>query len=223
MSDAPRTIAIVDDDPDTLLLAAAVLAAAGHRVITDDGSRGLADRLASAPPDLVLLDLQLEGRNGEDALHEIRADDRLDRVRIMGFSAALPGDPQLARIRNRLVGHIAKPVDPAALASAVQRAFSTAPEPVPTTAPPDPDLEALRQQFLDGLPARADRIIQALANNNTDQLVLEIHRLRGAAGAYGLHDLAGSAANAEHLLQTDDADAPPALARLIDDIRNARE
>ncbi|HUG91302.1 MAG TPA: response regulator, partial [Planctomycetaceae bacterium] len=138
MTDAPRTIAVVDDDPDTLLLAAAVLTAAGHRVITDDGSRGLADRLANATPDLVLLDLQLEGRDGEDALHEIRADDRLNRVRIMGFSASLPGDPQLARIRNRLVGHIAKPVDPAAPASAVQRAFTAAAEPIVATPPPDP-------------------------------------------------------------------------------------
>lgn len=223
MSDAPRTIAVVDDDPDTLLLAAAVLTAAGHRVITDDGSRGLADRLANTSPDLVLLDLQLEGRNGEDALHEIRADDRLNRTRIMGFSAALPGDPQLDRIRNRLVGHIAKPVDPAALASAVQRAFTAAAEPVETNTSPDPDVEALRQQFLAGLNARADRITQALAHSNTDQLILEIHRLRGAAGAYGLHDLAGSAANAERLLQKDDANAPPAIARLLDGIRNSVE
>lgn len=228
MTGPARTIAVIDDDPDTLLLAAASLAAAGHRVITDDGSPGIGNRLADAHPDLILLELHLRDRDGEDALHEIRAEHRLALTPVLGFTAALPGDPTLTRLEHRLAGRIPKPLDPTALANAVERALGDAPPGGSeaergAAATADPDLEALHHRFLAGLGDRAERISEAAARQDVHALIAEIHHLRADAGGWNLGDLAAEAANAEHLLRTADPDAPDAISRLLASIRQYQE
>lgn len=211
----PPTVAVVDDDEDSLWLAAVVLTGAGLRVLTDDGADGLGDRLAASPPDLILLDLHLEGRDADAALHEIRQRDPLRATPILGFTGALPGDPLLARIGPSLAGRVRKPIDPTELTTAVHRALGAAARPLPPLPLPDPALAGMRQRFLHGLNERVRRIEAARAAGEHNTLVLEIHRLRGAAGGFGFADLAAAAETAEKALRDQTAQASAALDRLI--------
>jgi two-component system sensor histidine kinase BarA len=211
----PPTVAVVDDDADSLWLAAVVLTGAGLRVITDDGSTGLADRLARDPPDLILLDLHLEGRDADTALHEIRRQEKLRATPILGFTGALPGDPLLDRVGPALTGRVRKPLDPTELTAAVRRALGAAASPLRVASEPDPALSGLRLRFLHGVSDRIRRIEEARAAGERNALILEVHRLRGAAGNFGFAELAAAAEAAEVALRADSDEAPAAVTRLI--------
>ncbi len=209
------TIAVVDDDDDSLMLAAAVLTGAGLRVITDDGAPGVAGRLVDPMPSLILLDLHLEGRTAENVLAELRQQERLRGVPILGFTAALPGDPLLERVQPYLAGHVRKPIDPGELSTAIAHALGPDRTTLPRAEPPDPAIADAHRRFRDGLSARIDRIEDALADADTDRLVHEIHQLRGAAAGFGFNDIAQAAASAETALRARIVDAAAAVARLI--------
>ena len=85
---------VVDDVPINRRLAAAFLAKLGWNVAeVDSGSAALEwlDRNPAAR--LVLLDIGMPGRNGEDICRELRSDPRCADLTVVAYTAhALPGD-----------------------------------------------------------------------------------------------------------------------------------
>ena len=71
---ANELILIVEDNPKNLKLVRDTLQVKGYRIIAaETGEEGV--RLAQErQPALVLMDIQLPGINGVDALHQLRAD-----------------------------------------------------------------------------------------------------------------------------------------------------
>jgi len=70
---ADRTVAVVDDDPGTVLMVGEVLRQAGYRT-RDAGTAADAARLLADRPDLLILDLVLPDRPGQQVLADLRAD-----------------------------------------------------------------------------------------------------------------------------------------------------
>jgi DNA-binding response OmpR family regulator len=78
----PR-ILIVDDDPDLVRLLALVLEPVGYDVqIAYDARQGLAE-VMTIPPNLILLDYWLPGKDGLELLRDIRSISEFDRVKII--------------------------------------------------------------------------------------------------------------------------------------------
>jgi CheY-like chemotaxis protein/HPt (histidine-containing phosphotransfer) domain-containing protein len=231
-----QAIAIIDDDADARLLAAAVLRGGGYAPVEDVGAPGVGVRLACDRPALILLDMQLGARTGADALVEIRAVDALRAVPVVALTGARAGDPSLVRLGAELAGVASKPIDPEALLALVAAVLgrpADAAAPVPDArdpaaagaaaaatpggspaGPPDGDpLAPLRARFLAGLAGRLARIRAALAAGDAAGLILETHRLRGAAAGHGFRELADAAGRAEDAARagTDVATAVAAL------------
>lgn len=196
-----ETVGVVDDDPDLRAFTAAVLGRAGYRVAVDDGAPGVAGRLAEARPDLVLLDMNLAGRTGTEALAELRALPALRAVPVLAFTAASAADSPL----EGFAGRVAKPVEPEALLAQVDAAVESlvlprAPDAGPAEAEDD-FLAPLRARFRAGLPDRLAAIRHAADAGDADALRRELHKLRGAAGGYGMEALAAAAAEAEEAVR----------------------
>jgi CheY-like chemotaxis protein len=68
MMNEPRTILVVDDDPDFLFQMEAMLKKAGHRVVTADGQKTAEEILKTLRPDLAVVDLMMEHADGGFAL-----------------------------------------------------------------------------------------------------------------------------------------------------------
>ena len=103
------TILVVEDNPLNLKLVRDVLRYAGYRVVeATTGEEGV--RLAAEEhPDLVLMDLQLPGIDGSEALRRIRASDA-PKVPIVAVTAfAMPADHARAR-RDGFDGFLEKPL-----------------------------------------------------------------------------------------------------------------
>ncbi|MDB4948752.1 MAG: response regulator [Gemmatimonadetes bacterium] len=119
-------VAVVDDDPDIRAFVAAILGGVGYQVVSDDGREGASDRLCDRVPDVVLLDLHLEGRGGFEALDELRACEALHGVPVIAFTASGAPD-DLARIRAaRFDGHLIKPVEPDTLVRCIDGTLAAA-------------------------------------------------------------------------------------------------
>jgi CheY-like chemotaxis protein len=195
-----ETIGIVDDDPDLRAYAAAVLGHAGYRAAVDDGAPGVGGRLAEARPAIVLLDMNLAGRTGTEALAELREVRALASVPVLAFTAASAADAPL----EGFAGRVAKPVEPESLLAQVDAAVEAAAARVPEAerdAEEDDFLAPLRARFRAGLGSRRLAIESAAGEGDREALRRELHKLRGAAGGYGYQALADAAAAAEEAVR----------------------
>ena len=108
-------ILVVEDNPLNLKLIRDVLEFEGFDVLTaQSGEEGLA--MASQEcPDLVLMDLQLPGIGGHEALMRMRADPRCSGVPVVAVTAfAMKADIERAELAG-FDGYIAKPISVRAL------------------------------------------------------------------------------------------------------------
>jgi CheY-like chemotaxis protein len=106
------TIVVVEDQPDSLKLLTTLLTIKGHRVIGLANGDTLADvmRTHQPTPDLVLLDIQLPGRDGYELLEELQTlPERTWKV-VALTAHALPEDRTRASAAG-FDGYITKPID----------------------------------------------------------------------------------------------------------------
>jgi Lrp/AsnC family transcriptional regulator for asnA, asnC and gidA len=122
---APPRILVVDDDPDFVEVIRLTLVAEGFEVTTAGSGAGALAQMRLAKPDLVIMDIMMQGiLDGWQTAHEIRRDGDLRSVPILmvssitssAFAALLPKGERLPA-DNLLV----KPIEPAVLLAEARR------------------------------------------------------------------------------------------------------
>lgn len=87
VSEAPRSIMLIDDEPENLNVLETVLSRAGYRLSAfTRGDRAL-DAARSDPPDLVLLDIRMPDMDGYEVCRRFKLEERLGRIPILFISA----------------------------------------------------------------------------------------------------------------------------------------
>ena len=115
-------ILIVEDSPDNMKLFSTILGLKGHEVTGLPGGEGLLDAIQRTAPDLVLMDIQLPGKDGFALLQDIRQSP-IPQVRVMALTAhAMTGDRERA-LAAGFDGYITKPIDIRSFPEQVQRAL----------------------------------------------------------------------------------------------------
>ena len=90
MSDTPRHVLLVEDEPGTMTTVALLLEMLGHRVSrAANGKRALA-LLQQEQPDVVVTDYMMPHMNGLELIAAMKADASLAAVPIVLTSAAMP-------------------------------------------------------------------------------------------------------------------------------------
>ena len=116
------SILIVEDSPDNMKLFRALLAARGHQVTGLAGGDRLLETIAETAPGLVLMDIQLPGKDGFALLREIR-ESPYDGLRVVALTAhAMSGDRERA-LDAGFDGYITKPIDIRSFPLEVERAL----------------------------------------------------------------------------------------------------
>ena len=116
-------VLVADDSDVNRIVAAGLLEAMGAEVVTvEDGVMALREA-ATGAYDLVLLDHEMPGLSGPSAAREIRAlAGRACRVPLYALTGRLGPDDQRACVEAGMDGVLAKPLDPALLAAALEEA-----------------------------------------------------------------------------------------------------
>jgi two-component system cell cycle response regulator DivK len=115
-------ILIVEDSPDNMKLFSTILGLKGHEVTGLSGGEGLLAAIVGAAPDLVLMDIQLPGKDGFALLQDIR-NSPASQVRVIVLTAhAMTGDRERA-LAAGFDGYITKPIDIRNFPEQVQQAL----------------------------------------------------------------------------------------------------
>lgn len=107
---ANEHILLIEDDDKNRKLARDVLQFHGYRVSEATSAEdGLA--LARAePPDLVLMDIQLPGMNGIQALGQLRAEERTRAIPVIAFTASVMPQDRSAIMAAGFDAFLPKPI-----------------------------------------------------------------------------------------------------------------
>jgi signal transduction histidine kinase len=112
-----RRVLVVEDNPLNQLVARELLALAGLKVsVVENGQQAL-DEIDSLDPDLVLMDLHMPMLDGLAATRALRTRPRWSGVPIVAMTASIESDERGRCLAAGMNGYLAKPIDPARLAS----------------------------------------------------------------------------------------------------------
>jgi CheY-like chemotaxis protein len=116
-------ILVVEDSPDNMKLFRTLLTLKGHEVTGLVGGDELLEAIHRAEPELVLMDIQLPGKDGFTLLSEIRRSPHAG-LRVLALTAhAMSGDRERA-MEAGFDGYITKPIDIRAFPELVRRALA---------------------------------------------------------------------------------------------------
>jgi len=119
-----HVILVVEDNERNLKLLRDVLEYAGYDVRT---ARTAEDGITSAindPPDLVLMDLQLPGIDGLEALRRLRENPRTAEIPVVAVTAQAMKQDRERALRAGFDGYVEKPISVRAFPSQVCRFLS---------------------------------------------------------------------------------------------------
>ncbi len=104
-------VLIVEDNPANLLLIQAVMQRTGCRLSVAGSAEEALRCIAVEPPDIVLMDIQLPGRDGLSLTRELKADAATANIPIVALTAHAMKDDQERAFAAGCAGYIAKPIN----------------------------------------------------------------------------------------------------------------
>ena len=121
----PPRVLIVEDQPDNRTLVSKVLRRAGFDTIETDRAEGLPALMREQKPDLVLMDIELPGKNGYEAVQELRASPESSGVPVIALTAYAMREDQMRCLRAGCSDYLSKPLDIALLVETVRKHLGT--------------------------------------------------------------------------------------------------
>jgi two-component system cell cycle response regulator DivK len=117
---ADERILVVEDNPMNMKLFRDVLLAAGYTTLEARTGEEAVELARSSEPALVLMDVQLPGIDGIEALARLRADERTGSMTVVALTAqAMSGDRERF-LEAGFDGYLSKPIDIAELVQVVR-------------------------------------------------------------------------------------------------------
>ncbi|HVS02588.1 MAG TPA: response regulator [Thermoanaerobaculia bacterium] len=103
------TILVIDDEPDLLRMLEVVLTGAGYTVLTaPSGMEGLV-RAQAEQPQLVLLDIMMEGMDGWEVLKLLKLEESTRGIPVVILSARVEPRDKIRGLQEGAVDYVTKP------------------------------------------------------------------------------------------------------------------
>ena len=115
-----ENILIVDDEPHLAMMLADVLDDAGYDARTIDNGRDALETVHRAPPDLMVLDVQMPGLDGFEVASRMKADPATATIPIIMLSAMEGRGARVIGLESGAEEYLAKPFDQAELLARVR-------------------------------------------------------------------------------------------------------
>ena len=133
MTEAKKTILIVDDEPEAIEFVKTAISEMGDYAVISapDGERGF-EKAKAEIPDLIILDVMMPGKQGFYVFHDIRQEPTTKHIPVIMLTGI--GDATGVRFSKEDMGeylgkepedYIEKPVDPKTLQAAIRKVFES--------------------------------------------------------------------------------------------------
>jgi two-component system cell cycle response regulator DivK len=119
-------VLIVEDNEKNLKLVRDILQAKGHETREAKSAEAGLELARAQPPDLILMDIQLPGMNGIEALRELRADERTKKIPVIAVSASVMQHDRKQITDAGFDGFVEKPISLHEFLAAVNKALEQA-------------------------------------------------------------------------------------------------
>jgi len=106
----PAQILVVEDNETNLMIFRDILAASGHQVLEATTAEEAFKIVSRETPDLILMDIQLPGMNGLDAVRKLRKNPTIAPVPIIALTAHAMTIHREQAISAGCDGYITKPI-----------------------------------------------------------------------------------------------------------------
>jgi signal transduction histidine kinase/DNA-binding response OmpR family regulator len=231
-------ILVAEDNAINQQLIAALLKKWGHKVTMVDTGFGAVTTATANDFDIILMDIQMPGMSGIDAATRIRKiPGRRGAVPIIALTAHVLAGARDEVLAAGIQEHISKPIDPAALALAIDRLTSRTALGEETLHPDSTDKSGLDETALSGLenqigremvaelavmlleqtPPKIADIHSALKSGDTAAARQLAHDIGSTAGNLGMSRVASLSRELERKFSEGAFDEMPALAAQIDE------
>jgi two-component system, cell cycle response regulator DivK len=115
------TILYVEDNPDNRLLIRRVLVSEGYSVVEAASAKEAFDRIREAPPNLILMDINMPDIDGYTLTAQLRALPELYQVPIIALTANVMKGDRERSLEAGCDGYLQKPVDIDTLTSSIEK------------------------------------------------------------------------------------------------------
>ena len=115
------TILYVEDNPDNRLLIRRVLVSEGYAVVEAANAKDAFARINEAPPNLILMDINMPDIDGYTLTAKLRALPELDQVPIIALTANVMKGDRERSLEAGCDGYLQKPVDIDTLTSQIDK------------------------------------------------------------------------------------------------------
>lgn len=123
MAETPKTILVVDDDPDTLTYLTTVLEDHGFATVpAKDGAEAL-KKIEEGAPDLVTLDIAMPEKSGVAVYRALKQDEQLKNIPVIITTGISEDFEKFISSRRQVPapdGYLAKPIEAEELVSRVR-------------------------------------------------------------------------------------------------------
>lgn len=102
-------ILVVDDEPDVVRMLEVVLGKRGFEVLTASSGMEALVAASSARPDLILLDIMMEGMDGWEVLRLLKMDEKTRDIPVVILSARVEPRDKIRGLQEGAVDYITKP------------------------------------------------------------------------------------------------------------------
>lgn len=108
-SDGPIDVLLVDDDPEVSASVKVALQLEGYRVaVASSGMQGV-EMAAMAPPDVIVLDVEMPVMGGPDTLRELRRNPNLDKTIVVFLTGKVDVEAMEGTFEGDAQGYLLKP------------------------------------------------------------------------------------------------------------------
>jgi len=117
-----KKIMVVDDEESIRMLVSAVLSREGYEIITAIDGKDCLEKLKTAKPDIILLDMMMPNMSGREVLEKIRADKNLKSRKVAFLTVARFSEAGINTLKKlNALDYITKPFDNADLVKRVKK------------------------------------------------------------------------------------------------------
>ena len=124
---ANELILIVEDNEKNRRLARDILQVKGYRTIEAETAESGLEMAPKEHPDLVLMDIQLPGMNGIQALKKLRESEATRAIPVLAFTASVMPQDRREIMDAGFDGFVAKPVNLKEFIAAIAKALGNDP------------------------------------------------------------------------------------------------
>jgi two-component system cell cycle response regulator DivK len=202
-----KSILMVDDDPMNVKLVNVLLSEEGYDLRSAVSAEEALKILATFKPGLILMDVQLPGKNGLELTRELRAGPEMNGSKIVALTAYGSQDDERSFLKAGCNGYIVKPIDtstfPATIRSFMEQTSGAAPH---VESDARDLLRGMRNNFITESLAELEEVLTGNLQAAQSQLLRTLHRWAGIAGTLGMPGVTDQARKTEALLNAGEVD-----------------